>query len=38
MKAKAIVFTGVREIELSDVTLKPLSSTDVLVETWWGKY
>ncbi len=36
MKAKAIVFTGVREIELSDVTLKPLSSTDVLVETWWS--
>ena len=36
MKAKAIVFTSVRQIELCDVTLKPLSSTDVLVETWWS--
>ena len=36
MKAKAIVFTGVRQIELSEVTLKPVSSTDVLVETWWS--
>ena len=36
MKAKAIVFRGVRQIELSEVTLKPLSSTDVLVETWWS--
>ncbi|NTV16376.1 MAG: chlorophyll synthesis pathway protein BchC [Chlorobiaceae bacterium] len=36
MNAKAIVFTGVRQIELSDVSLKPLSSTDVLVETWWS--
>ena len=36
MKAKAIVFSGVRQIELSEVTLKPLSSTDVLVETWWS--
>jgi bacteriochlorophyllide a dehydrogenase len=36
MKAKAIVFKGVRQIELSEVTLKPLSSTDVLVETWWS--
>ncbi len=36
MKAKAIVFTGVRQIELAEVTLKPISSTDVLVETWWS--
>ncbi len=36
MKAKAIVFTDVRQIELSEVTLKPVSSTDVLVETWWS--
>ena len=36
MKAKAIVFSGVRQIELAEVTLKPLSSTDVLVETWWS--
>jgi 3-hydroxyethyl bacteriochlorophyllide a dehydrogenase len=36
MKAKAIVFSGVQHIELCDVTLKPLSSTDVLVETWWS--
>ena len=36
MNAKAIVFSGVRQIELCDVTLKPLSSTDVLVETWWS--
>ncbi|ACF43264.1 chlorophyll synthesis pathway protein BchC [Pelodictyon phaeoclathratiforme] len=36
MKAKAIVFSGVRQIELCEVTLKSLSSTDVLVETWWS--
>jgi len=36
MKAKAIVFRGVRQIELCQVNLKPLSSTDVLVETWWS--
>lgn len=36
MKAKAIVFRGVRQTELSEVTLKPISSTDVLVETWWS--
>lgn len=36
MKSKAIVFTGVRQIELREVSLKPLSSTDVLVETWWS--
>ena len=36
MNAKAIVFSGVRQIELCDVTLKALSSTDVLVETWWS--
>lgn len=36
MKAQAIVFTGVRQIERCEVTLKPLSSTDVLVETWWS--
>ncbi len=35
-KSKAIVFSGVRQIELRDVTLKPVSSTDVLVETWWS--
>jgi bacteriochlorophyllide a dehydrogenase len=36
MKAKAIVFRGPKQVELSEVTLKPLSSTDVLVETWWS--
>ncbi|TCD48957.1 chlorophyll synthesis pathway protein BchC [Chlorobium sp. N1] len=36
MTSKAIVFTGVRQIELREVSLKPLSSTDVLVETWWS--
>jgi 3-hydroxyethyl bacteriochlorophyllide a dehydrogenase len=36
MKAKAIVFRGVRQIELSEVSLKPVSSTDVLVETYWS--
>jgi 3-hydroxyethyl bacteriochlorophyllide a dehydrogenase len=36
MKAKAILFSGVRQIALSEVTLKPLSSTDVLVETYWS--
>jgi 3-hydroxyethyl bacteriochlorophyllide a dehydrogenase len=36
MKAKAILFSGVRQIALSEVTLKPVSSTDVLVETWWS--
>ena len=36
MKAKAIVFKGVRQIELSEVSLKALSSTDVLVETYWS--
>jgi len=36
MKAKAIVFRGVRQIEVCDVSLKPLSSTDVLVETYWS--
>jgi 3-hydroxyethyl bacteriochlorophyllide a dehydrogenase len=35
-KSKAIVFRGVRQIELSNVTLKPVSSTDVLVETYWS--
>ena len=35
-KSKAIVFSGVRHIELKEVTLKPVSSTDVLVETWWS--
>lgn len=35
-KSKAIVFSGVKQIELRDVTLKPLTSTDVLVETWWS--
>ena len=36
MKAKAIVFRGVKQIELSEVSLKALSSTDVLVETYWS--
>jgi bacteriochlorophyllide a dehydrogenase len=36
MKSKAIVFTGVRQIEFRDVTLKPMTSTDVLVETHWS--
>lgn len=36
MKAKAIVFTGVRQIEVKNVTLKPVSSTDVLIETYWS--
>jgi len=36
MKAKAILFSGVRQIELAEVTLKPVSSTDVLVETHWS--
>ncbi len=36
MKSKAIVFSGVRQVSLSEVTLKPLSSTDVLVETYWS--
>ncbi|MEI8032936.1 MAG: chlorophyll synthesis pathway protein BchC [Chlorobiaceae bacterium] len=36
MKAKAVVFTAIRQIELAEVTLKPLSSTDVLVETCWS--
>ena len=36
MKAKAVIFTGVKQIKLSEVTLKPLSSNDVLVETWWS--
>ena len=36
MKAKAIVFRGVRQIELCEVSLKPISSTDVLVETYWS--
>ena len=35
-KSKAIVFSGVQQIELRDVTLKSISSTDVLVETWWS--
>ncbi|HWR00644.1 MAG TPA: chlorophyll synthesis pathway protein BchC [Chlorobaculum sp.] len=35
-KSKAIVFSGVRQIELREVTLKPVSSTDVMVETWWS--
>ncbi|ACF46554.1 MAG: chlorophyll synthesis pathway protein BchC [Prosthecochloris sp.] len=34
--AKAIVFTGVRQIEVKKVTLKSMSSTDVLVETYWS--
>lgn len=36
MKAKAIVFTGVRQIETREVTLKELTPTDVLVETYWS--
>ena len=36
MKAKAIVFKGVKQIELCEVSLKPISSTDVLVETYWS--
>ncbi|ASQ90134.1 chlorophyll synthesis pathway protein BchC [Prosthecochloris sp. GSB1] len=36
MKSKAIVFTGVRRIEVQNVTLKPVSPTDVLVETCWS--
>ncbi|MEI6846915.1 MAG: chlorophyll synthesis pathway protein BchC [Chlorobiaceae bacterium] len=36
MKAKAIIFSGIQQIALSEVTLKPLSSTDVLVETYWS--
>ena len=36
MKAKAIVFTGVRQIEVKNVTLKPVSSTDVMIETYWS--
>lgn len=36
MKAKAIVFRGVRQIELCEVSLKSVSSTDVLVETYWS--
>ncbi|MCG8343317.1 MAG: chlorophyll synthesis pathway protein BchC [Chlorobiales bacterium] len=36
MQAKAIVFTGVRQIEVKNVTLKPVSSTDVLLETYWS--
>jgi len=36
MKTKAIVFTGIRQIEVSEVQLKPLGSTDVLVETYWS--
>ncbi len=36
MKSKAIVFTGVRQIEVKDVSLKPVSSTDVLIETHWS--
>ena len=36
MKAKAIFFRGVKQIELSEVSLKALSSTDVLVETYWS--
>lgn len=36
MKAKAIVFTDVRQIEVKEVTLKPVSSTDVLLETCWS--
>jgi 3-hydroxyethyl bacteriochlorophyllide a dehydrogenase len=35
-KSKAIVFSGVRQIELREVTLKPVSKTDVMVETWWS--
>jgi len=36
VKTKAIVFTGIRQIEVSEVQLKPLGSTDVLVETYWS--
>ena len=36
MKSKAIVFSAIRQINLCEVTLKPVSSTDVLVETWWS--
>ena len=36
MQAKAIVFTGVRQLEVKNVTLKPVSSTDVLIETYWS--
>jgi len=35
-KSKAIVFSGVRQIELKEVSLKPVTSTDVLVETSWS--
>ena len=35
-KSKAIVFSGVRQIELKEVSLKPVTSTDVLVETCWS--
>jgi 3-hydroxyethyl bacteriochlorophyllide a dehydrogenase len=35
-QSKAIVFRGIRQIELADVTLKPVSSTDVMVETYWS--
>ncbi len=35
-KSKAIVFSGVQQIELREVTPKPVSSTDVRVETWWS--
>ncbi len=36
MKSKAIVFTGVRQIEVKNVTLKPVTTTDVQIETYWS--
>ena len=36
MKSKAIVFTGVRRIEVKNVTLKPVTTTDVQIETYWS--
>ncbi|MBF0585540.1 chlorophyll synthesis pathway protein BchC [Prosthecochloris sp. N3] len=36
MKSQAIVFTGIRQIEVREVTLKPMGPTDVLVDTCWS--
>ncbi len=36
MQAQAIVFTGVRQIEVQKVTLKPVTPTDVMIETCWS--
>ena len=36
MQAQAIVFTGVRQIEVKNVTLKPVTPTDVMIETFWS--